>query len=593
MKRRINVIGLLMLVALASCHRSELATRCVTSQSLALSSLDTLMQTRPDSALTVLVEGYERFDTSIVDHHYYHLLLSEALYKNYCPQTDREALLESMAFYDSLCEGKAARRNASIPYLAARCHYMNGVGYYEMDSVVLACTEYLKALELMEEHYPEKELVGEKAKFMALANTRLLDVFTDQYLHEQAIYFGKRSLNYYVLYGASPWHIASVQNWIGTHYQTIEQLDSAYYYFRRAMEVLPDTNNLIYRDNASERALLSYRMNHTAQPSLDRLHGLLAQAESEKEYLARCLAVGNLFYSEYQYDSAWVYLNKVFNNTINIAFKKQAAEWLVEICKDRDVPYDEYADLLVPFANQEENNSGIRSQLTGLYNEYIKKIADNAHQKDTRRRTIRLLCLFGIILALLFGFSMLIRKSRMKRHQQEIKEEQRSHKTKQRALGGKMRETNKVLRSQIKENERLLQLVNEQQTKQEWDSLDMFLDEAICQEILSLAQDIHIKREAKIDDYPELRLDERQLSQLEVAVERHFNGFGKLLSKAYPKIKPIEMQQCMLCLFNLQDVQIAALLHCDYSTIRKRSKKLQKAFGLEQTLKVFIRGQVL
>ena len=123
--RRLGLTWVLLLVWLA-----------LHGQSPALSSLDTLMQSRPDSALAVLVEGYETFGTSVADRHYYHLLLSEALYKNDQPQTDREALLDAMAYYDSLCEGKATRRNASIPYLAARCHYMNGVGYYEMDSVV-------------------------------------------------------------------------------------------------------------------------------------------------------------------------------------------------------------------------------------------------------------------------------------------------------------------------------------------------------------------------------------------------------------------------------------------------------------------------
>lgn len=46
-------------------------------------------------------------------------------------------------------------------------------GYYELDSIVEACEEYILALEIMEEHFDEKELVGKKARFMALTYTHL------------------------------------------------------------------------------------------------------------------------------------------------------------------------------------------------------------------------------------------------------------------------------------------------------------------------------------------------------------------------------------------------------------------------------------
>ena len=39
--------------------------------------------------------------------------------------------------------------------------------------------------------------------------------------------------------------------------------------------------------------------------------------------------------------------------------------------------------------------------------------------------------------------------------------------------------------------------------------------------------------------------------------------------------------------------QIAALLQCDYSTIKKRSAKLKMAFGTEKTLQIYLRAFVL
>ena len=184
---RLGWIGfLLMAVALVGCHTSTPSEEMCPEASphSELVAIDTLMQCYPDTALAMLL------DTTF-DEPYYQLLLAEALYKNDCQQANRQELLVSMAYYDSVLARTPA---PSTAFLDARCHYMNGVGYYEMDSVVPACSEYLKALEIMEEHFKEKDLVGHKAKFMALTNTRLCELFSDRYLHEQAIYWGKQSL---------------------------------------------------------------------------------------------------------------------------------------------------------------------------------------------------------------------------------------------------------------------------------------------------------------------------------------------------------------------------------------------------------------
>ena len=154
---------LLVLVMMAACHRHATETIYIPSQRLV--AIDTLMQSRPDSALTLLM------DTTLQGP-YYQLLLSEALYKNDYAQANRAELLDAMAYFDSIGD----------PFLSARCHYMNGVGYYEQDSVVSACAEYLKALEIMEEKFGEEELVGYKAKFMALTNTHLCSLFSNQYM---------------------------------------------------------------------------------------------------------------------------------------------------------------------------------------------------------------------------------------------------------------------------------------------------------------------------------------------------------------------------------------------------------------------------
>ena len=143
-----------------------------------LCAIDSLMWRQPDSALTCLLPCFDTcIDTKFCvstatayNRHYAHLLLSELLYKNDYAQVNRTELLQAVAFFDSITQVPEPVEGPSnrIAFLDARAHYINGVGYYENDSVVEACAEYLKTLEVMEEHFEDKDLVGHKARFMGL-----------------------------------------------------------------------------------------------------------------------------------------------------------------------------------------------------------------------------------------------------------------------------------------------------------------------------------------------------------------------------------------------------------------------------------------
>ena len=575
---------LLATAVLSACQRPAVEKQCpASSQQGELSAIDSLMWTQPDSALTRLLSCYD----TIKDRHYANLLLAELLYKNYYEQTNRAELLKAVAYYDSV----------SCPFLAARAHYINGVGYYEHDSVVPACEEYLKALEIMEEHFPKKEMTGKRAQFMALTCTHLCELYSDQYLHEQAICFGKQSLQYYYSHNAEPWQIAWVLDKIGSHFDMMERYDSADYYYQKSLNVLPDTNNLTYRDAATRCAFLSYERGESPWNSLNQLRWLLKQAESKKEYDSRCLSIGEIFYNEGFYDSAWVYLKRVFDESSSVNSRKQAAEWLVEICKaqGKDSETLEYANYLAPFATQDENNSAIRSQLMELYNYHKQLEAEQLQRqilKTQRERT------FIIILGLLFvalGLYVLYRKNKRKKKRLEtqIKEEQHAHEMKQKALSGRLKQSNKALRIQEKRADDLAKKTNIQQRQKDWGCIDNFTKEDICQEILKMVGEKQIKREAKRGDYPELQLNGIQLHKLSVAVEKHFGGFEETLTALYPKINRNAMNQCLLYLLNLEDVHIAALLSIDYSTVKRRSSKLKNIFNTEKEPRLFIRELVL
>ena len=580
MKIRHHCIALLLgLLALAACKpqggksvgpATDEQDVNVETPSHELSAIDSLMWRQADSAYAMLQEfvvSPEAKELDAFNGHYCQLLLSELLYKNYKPQSNRDELLRAVDYFDSLTASirtdSQQKRNV---FLDARAHYINGAGFYERDSVVEACAEYLKALEVMEGCFVESELVKNKAKFMALTFTHLTELFSDFYLNEQAIFWGKHALEYYQKYDATPWHVAWILVEIGSHYEMKRSYDSAYGYYEKAESTLKDTCSLLYRDILTHKALLDYKTGKESNISSTTLQNLIRNSKSEQEKLSRYLIVGDIFYSEKQYDSACVYLGKVFHNSQIVGAKKQAAEWLVDICEtqSRNFEIDEYADFLVPFANLDENNSHVKSQLAKLCSEYeLSSHNRNFHnQGDKTFRTI--VFIGGVVLVVLIGslsFLLLVRK--------KLKAE-----------------PTKKPKPDIS--------VNSAEAGP-FCFAASYAEEPVCRHILDVCNDKRnpIKSTVPYSAYSGISLDDTQLAQLKNAAHHHFNILFDRLEKEHPELKDKDYHYCYLCLLGVDNVQIAALLQKSNSTIWDREKRLQKILGCNEKIAITLHRMIV
>ena len=566
----LSIIGL-FLFALAACTQRAKVPEPVEGPSPELSAIDSLMWSQPDSALLRLLPWFDTCCRDAARHvstataynrHHANLLLSELLYKNDYPQTNRKELQQAVNYFDSLTvladtrgvslqprPRRDARRASvqNIAFLDARVHYINGVGYYENDSVVEACKEYMKALDVMEGHFEEKELVEHKARLMALTYTHLTSLFSDMYLHEQAIYFGKESLKYYQKHNAEPWHIAWILNEIGSRYDILDNCDSAYYYYGQGIKILSDTNSLIYRDIATHLACLSYKKGENTTKSLNKLNFLINKANGDKEYYSRCLTIGEIFYHEKQYDSARYYYNKVFYYTRSEESKKLAAERLIEICKvqEKELESSEYVDFLLPFANQEEIKSAVKSQLTELYKSFDQRRLEQMHRHEKKKN---LKWTIGIIIGFFVSslvIAILYRKNKKKRQLLEIqiKEEQHTHTVQQKSLSERLKQKNqevRELKDQIKQqNDRDVTVA----------PTISFDEEPICRLIMDRVKEGQFKSQMDCTLYKGYALTKEQIMALHEAVNRHFVGFTVCLKKKYPQLTDSDLNYCSLYLY--------------------------------------------
>ncbi len=647
MRTRHFIIGLSVLLALSACNRPDtdpVVTRHGTSlppiiASPELSAIDSLMWRQPDSALMCLLpyfdtcrdvacnvypenhngnsEDVARYVSTNVtfNRHYANLLLAELLYKNDYAQTNRPTLLQAVHYFDSLnrtlndkptpkrliagTDPLSLTRN-DLVFLDARSHYINGVGYYENDSMVNACKEYLKALEIMKNHFKDKDLISHKAQFMALTYTRLSMLFSDMYLHEQAIYFAQLSIASNQKLDVPRWHIARMLCEIGIHYDIMNQLDSADYYYKNAVIVLNDTNSLLYRDIYTRQIILSYKKG-LEENTLSQLHYIMSQSNSEKEYLSRYLTIGEVFYFEKQLDSAWFYLDKVYNTTESIASKKQAAEWLIDIGKAQNRKEDyKYADFLAPFANQEENQGEVKSHLTELYNAFRQANLSRQHRQIVKKfMIIGLVVLVGLLVGLL-AYVFLYHKNKRRKQflEKQIKEEQLSHDMKQKALSGRLKQSNQKLQETLKkiEDQKAGQKTTENiisyNAFDEW--YEAFRQSQICIEIFDAVNNLHdnirntLKTNADVTEYKAFALSLSQTAQLTKTVEMFFPNLYTALKTHYAALDRKEWLHCCLYLLQLNKMSICVLLQEPYYSCRRCILKLEEAFDCRQGLSAFI-----
>ena len=544
---------LIVALFIAGCgNRSNVAEQPF-SLAADLLHIDSLMQHDADSALQMLMSfQVERGISYEFNVNYHSLILSEAFYKTYNPQLNRyccetchgASLQDAMHYFDSLAFRYPD--NDDITMLSARSHYMNGVGFYESDSVVEACKEYLKTLEIMEDHFDEKKLTGYKAKFMALTYGRLGDLFSDQFMVASAIDCGKKSLFYCRIEPTSKYGLANCLFMIGKQFHEIGDKDSASYYYKQALQSLPDNDNSHYRGMISTMKLLDYQMGENPEIALDSLRTMSAKTDNYDEKVTRYLTIGYIFYEEKRYDSALFYLEKVYNDNDDFLSKMQAADYLREIYLNQGdtIKSDHFSKFLANNTMKEYSIKAKTSNANELYQQHIKNIANKKFIQEksaTRKRTVIIILPISVLLiVIVFLITRKWGKKHVARHKEALERTEKS----------------------------LSEIKMKIEVKQ-------FIDEPICHSILDIVKEHQFKSKINYLNYKSFALGSERLMELRSAVDLHFDNFTTRLKAKYPDLTNDDIDYCCLYLLGLKDADVSALMQKEYSTIRYRRSKIK------------------
>ncbi|MBR5631964.1 MAG: tetratricopeptide repeat protein [Bacteroidales bacterium] len=592
------LVGLAMLVACskhAETPRSALrpfdgsqGPQAQGPQTQELSQIDTLMWHQPDSALAVMLEfaGSEAADSlDVFEGHYCQVLVAELLYKNFYKQSNRKELLKAVAYFDSLnftpndtptpksliagADPLSPTRNDNIVFLAARAHYMNGVGFYERDSVVAACGEYLKALEVVETHFPNLETqdvaslqVEHLPRFMGLTYGRLAELFSGQFMQEPAIVCCKRALEFQEIEPGSPLNQSGLLYLLGKQYDKLNQYDSAAYYYDEALRLLPDTNNLVYRDLVSQYAILKYETENDAESFIQDLGCMVAQAADESEKLTRYLTIGAFYADVGQNDSALKYLTPVFMYKDDYQMTREAARCMRDIYQSQgdSLKVIQYAMYLTDNEVHEGESNAQVSQLNELFQRHLQwkqKKAESerklAEQLAARRRLVRgVVTAVVVLLVVGLGLWWWLAK-RKKEHEAET---QTWHMEKQQ------------LQTQV--DDALQQL----QTQ---------ADDALQQARAMLPQRVNEIYSSKVENRLERIMDEFEAAYPK-ALER--------LAAVHPELNEVERQMAVLNFLHFRAKEEANLTGYTEGTTLKYRSNLNKKAGSDPISALLAEGKI-
>ena len=508
------------------------------------------MQTDPQTALLKLqnlrnseFQNFSDSATQSLSNLEYTILLAEALYKNYLPQTNFDDLKEIVDYIES---GKTTPNSTFlIPnYLRAKAHYYHAVGLGERNDVVESCEHYLKALENMSEI---KTLDKEQTRFLFLTYTRLGELFLNEHYCDVAIVKFRQALKYAQELDNNN-SIARVLKFIGNAYQLAGTIDSALYYLNKSLNISSTSINQLDVEKNIARILFEKGEKDTAyiiiRENLDKIDNY----NSRYSYYT---LLGEFYYYDNKYDSAILYLEYGAESQY-IYTKLNASRRLSSIYdsindKEKKIYYD---NIISQLSIENISKSTNKTKLQNLYDEY----KEHKNETEASRNRRKVYFIISFILVIAFIIIMFIRY----RYECTHKELVDTLYSKEKAISD--------FKDKIKRKDQKLSEIRKK-TDINID-FEAYHNSEICQKILN----------RKPIDFT--ALSESELALLLESADKHLGNLTKTLTDKYPKLRKDDFYYICLLLLNVEKNKFQYLLGRNRKTIWERLNRIKSIMNI-------------
>lgn len=298
----IGIGSILSSVCLFSCSSSV--------KNPVLLSADSLMETRPDSALSILESISSPQKLSRAERAYYAVLLTQAKHKNYIPLEDDSLIQTAVEYYGD--------RKKSIN--AARAHYYLGATYREKGRISFAVDEYLTAIRLM----PEEN------EFLAMMYDNLGKCYEDEFLEDIAMESYRAA--YQILNGENRQGYP-LRGIAGVFFSKNEK-DSALNYYQQALNnALEDHDSILIGVLYHDLAMVYHEEKDYLQANkyISKAISIMDHSSSANA----CLLKADIMFNLDKLDSANYYFNKCMDQ-LDIYGKAVCYEGLYNIAKKKE-----------------------------------------------------------------------------------------------------------------------------------------------------------------------------------------------------------------------------------------------------------------
>ena len=501
-----------------------------------------------------------------------------------------------------------------IEFSCAKAHYYHAVGLTERDDIVGACEHYLTALEIMEFEtenlrtlksekrsqsrkvarsqsdcladsatqipcYPEtlrpcdlNKEDYEKIRFLALTYTRLGRLFYNENYCDLSILKYKKALKCVDIIEEKPFK-ADIYKQLGNSYHLSSMYDSALYYYKESLET---SSNIVNKLDVEKSIAQIISKEGDADSAIALIRNNLDKIENYGSKTAYYATLGEIFYGNYEYDSAIKYLKLTMNipDKHTMLYSSSILSSIYDsIGNDEMKNY--YDKITLSFLGKEHNRSFDIAKLQDIYGQYLdrKQKRKNEYEMIKEKKIHAIYTFVTIIVIIVFIISIYITRNKHKKVKITYKETLHIKDTK---IDENLMEIEKITKENECLNRMLKDIKNNTYIITENNIIEYYNCD-ICK---------HILREIKMIEEEHLKinniscLSKEDLVSLEINANLSLNGYIKRIQNIFPELKKQDIHCICLSLLNLNEPTIAALLGKSYNAVWSRMKKIRNIMNI-------------
>lgn len=521
-----------------------------------LQQAEEMMESAPDSALTILENLEKPEELSKKDYAFYCLLLTQALDKNYYIHTSDSLIQVATTYYEEHNDEAS---------LALSYYYMGRV-YSDMHKSLQAQQYYLKALELGE------DLNMPDLLFKIYNSLGTLYCFQD--IYEQALPLYKKTISLLNQKEDSTNLSYAFRN-AARAFKETGQPDSAAIYYKEAIKIAtPQSIPFLLNDLGG-----IYLQKKQYDEAYDCLTNAIQLCNQDQLLAPILLSLGEYYYQTTQYDSAQIYLNKSMQTPI--LFTRAGSLYLLAQIEKTKRDFDNYIKYWDEYEHikdsieKDSHFENIRITESMFNYQRITDEKNKYEQKAFQRMIIIYQILIFSTIMLFIGFLVFKREQQKKKKILELKETLykqslqciEDNKIKISVLEKDLTsgmETISEVNKQLFEAKKLILEMENRQIKLKHNTIQLIEQEFKKSYIYTR---IH-KAENK--------LSESEWAELTLLLDATYSNFTKRLYEYYPQISIEELHMCYLVKTGIPVKKIAILMNISSSGVSHCRRRLYK-----------------